>query len=83
MAGFEMVDHDIDRRDLDTVEQPGHAFLLLEREVVGEYLDAGARQRPKLRGPGSWTACAASTAFCTSNSVTWLPASASPRASSQ
>lgn len=45
-----MIDDNIDWRDLDTVEQAGDAPLL-EREVVGEYLDAGARERPELRGP--------------------------------
>jgi hypothetical protein len=36
-----MVDHDLDWRDLETVEELGDAPLL-EREVIGEYLDAGA-----------------------------------------
>jgi hypothetical protein len=34
-----MVDHGLDWRDLDTVEEPGDAPLF-ESEVIGEYLDA-------------------------------------------
>jgi hypothetical protein len=51
VASFQMVDHNLDWRDLDTVEELGDAPLF-EREVIGEYLDAGADQHPKLRGLG-------------------------------
>jgi len=55
VASFQMVDHDLDWRDLDTVEELGDAPLS-EREVIGEYLNAGADQQPKLwnlrRRPG-------------------------------
>jgi hypothetical protein len=36
-----MIDHDLDWRDLDTVEELGDAPLF-EREVIGEYLDGRA-----------------------------------------
>ena len=46
---LEMVDNDVDWRNLDTIEELGDAPLL-EREIIGEYFDACADQRPKLRG---------------------------------
>src|SRR5689334_19914850 len=49
VPSFQMVDHDLDWRDLDTVEELGDAPFS-ECEVVGEDLDAGADQPPKLRG---------------------------------
>jgi len=41
VPSFQMVDHNLDWRDLDTVAELGDAPLF-EREVIGEYLDAGA-----------------------------------------
>ena len=46
-----MVDHDLDRRGLDTGEQFGDAPLF-KGKIVGEYLDAGADQGLELRGLG-------------------------------
>ena len=48
MPSFQVIDDGLDWRNLDTIEEFGDAPLL-EREVIGEYLDSRADQRAKRR----------------------------------
>ena len=51
MAGLELVDDSFDWCDFDPVEDVGNAALL-QREVVGEDLNARGSQRPQRRNLG-------------------------------
>jgi hypothetical protein len=79
VAGFEVIDDSFDRRGLDAIEQCVDASLL-KREFVGEYFHPGADERSQLWCLRRWPT--AKTAFWVRKTVTLLPASTSPRASS-